>query len=46
MKNVQRPVQPFDAFLFLRPTPVEAQAYRIASLSLLNHFGGTMGEQF
>lgn len=46
MNNVKRPVQPFDAFFFLRPTPVEAQAYRIASLSLLNHFGGTVGEQF
>ena len=39
-------VQPFDAFFFLRPTPVEAQAYRIASLPLLNQFGGTVANQF
>jgi hypothetical protein len=39
-------VLPGDAFFLIRPTPVEAQAMRIAAMPLTAEFGGTVADEF
>ena len=41
-----RPILPGDAFFLLRPNPIEAQAIRIAAMSLKNKFRGTLADEF